>query len=300
MKCIKTALFAGILSLVFLLTVPTNPAAWAASGTLWQIPGSISVNEAGFRLEAPSNISDRAVKVSAEALDPSKLPPAEDFFVTRAVNIEMFNVDKVNLNWLAKPVRLVFSFDGIDHKRASRLNTSQPLGYFRIGYCAAGDSNWVELPSQVFWNGIKGAVEAETTRGTGRYALLWSYQPGTQLSPIARGIRLMVNNVVVQSELPPYINGGRTMVPLRVVAENLGARVEWDAAEKRIDLIRNVDKIQLWIDKQTARVKGETLLLVVPPEIKGERTFVPLRFAAEALGATVTWDDLTQTAGITR
>ena len=48
------------------------------------------------------------------------------------------------------------------------------------------------------------------------------------------------------------------MVPLRVIAENLGARVEWDAAEKRIDLVRNVDKIQLWIVSRlpwsTARV----------------------------------------------
>lgn len=297
MKNIKTALLLGVLSLALLLT---GRPVWAASGALWQIPGSISVDEAGFRLEAPANISDRSVKVSVDALDSNKLPPTEDFFVTRAVNIEMINVDKVDLNWLAKPVRLIFSFDGIDHKRASRLDTSLPPGFFRIGYCAAGESDWVELPSQVFWNGIKGAVEAETTRGTGRYALLWSYQPGAQLSPIARGIRLMVNNVVVQSEPPPYINGGRTMVPLRVVAENLGARVEWSAAENRIDLVRNVDKIQLWIGKQTARVKGESLLLDVPPEIKGERTFVPLRFVAEALGAAVAWDETTQTAGITR
>ncbi len=293
-KNIKTALLLG----VFLVLLLTGQPAWAASATLWQIPGSLSLDEAGFRLEAPANISDRAVKVSVEALDSSKTPPTDDYFITRAVSIEMVNVDRVNLNWLSKPVRLVFSFDGIDHKRASQLNTGLSLGYFRIGYCAPGESNWVELPSQVFWNGIKGVVEAEATQGTGRYALLWSYQPGAQLSPIAKGIRLMVNNIVVHSELPPYINGGRTMVPLRVVAENLGARVEWDAAEKRIDLVRNVDKIQLWIGKQVALVNGKSLLLDVPPEIKGERTFVPLRFVAEALGAKVSWDEVTQTAGI--
>lgn len=90
------------------------------------------------------------------------------------------------------------------------------------------------------------------------------------------------------------------MVPLRVVAENLGARVEWVAAENRIDLVRNVDKIQLWIGKQVTRVNGKSLLLDVPPEIKGERTFVPLRFVAEALGAKVSWDEVTQTAGVIR
>jgi hypothetical protein len=42
------------------------------------------------------------------------------------------------------------------------------------------------------------------------------------------------------------------------------------------------------------------LLLDVPPEIKGERTFVPLRFVAEALGAKVSWDEVTQTAGVIR
>ena len=296
MKNIKIPLLLGVLLALLLTSLP----AWAASTTVWQNPDSLSVDEAGFRLETPATISDRAVKVSVELLDSSKIPPTDEFFVTRAVNIEMVNVDKVVVNWLSKPARLVFSFDGIDHKTASRLNTGLSLGYFRIGYCGPGENNWVELPSQVFWNGSKGAVEAETTRGAGRYALLWSDQPGAQLSPIAGGIRLMVNNVPVQSELPPYINGGRTMVPLRVVAENLGARVEWVGSENRIDLVKNVDKVQLWIGKQVALVNGQSLLLDVPPQITGERTFVPLRFVAEALGAKVSWDELTQTAKVLR
>lgn len=70
-KNIKTALLLG----VFLVLLLTGQPAWAASATLWQIPGSLSLDEAGFRLEAPANISDRAVKVSVEALDSSKTPP---------------------------------------------------------------------------------------------------------------------------------------------------------------------------------------------------------------------------------
>ena len=64
----------------FLVLLLTGQPAWAASATLWQIPGSLSLDEAGFRLEAPANISDRAVKVSVEALDSSKTPHRRLFY----------------------------------------------------------------------------------------------------------------------------------------------------------------------------------------------------------------------------
>jgi hypothetical protein len=40
----------------------------------------------------------------------------------------------------------------------------------------------------------------------------------------------VVNGTVMTLDAPPYIKNGRTMVPLRVIAEGLGATVEWDPA----------------------------------------------------------------------
>lgn len=289
-----------IISILMMLAVSAvcSPA-WASSVTLWHFPETISIEEAGFRLEAPADLSSRAVSATVTASDYSKIIPVDEFFVTSAVDIRMLDVKRTSMDYLAKPVRLVFSFNDIDFKRASRLNTSLSIGHFRIGYWDEAENNWVELPSQIFWNGVNGAVEAETNRGSGRYALIWSYQEGTQLSPSAEeGIRIMVNLVTIRPDAAPYIKDGRTMVPFRVIAENLDAHVNWIASEKRIDLIRNTDKLQLWIGQPEALMNNDNFTLDVAPEIVNGRTFVPLRFVAEALGAKATWDSLTRTVKI--
>lgn len=86
------------------------------------------------------------------------------------------------------------------------------------------------------------------------------------------------------------------MVPLRAIAEKLGGRMEWVGSENRIDLARNMEKVSLWIGKTEAMKDKQSLSLDVVPESVDGSTFVSLRFVAEALGAKVTWDDVTQTA----
>lgn len=275
--------------------------AFALPTTLWKLPQTITFDEAGFRLEAPAYISDRAVFTTVEALDYKKIVPNDNYFVVSAVDISMLSAERIDMKSLSKPVRQVFTFTYIDFKRASRLNTNLSTGHFRIGCWDAAENNWIELPSRVFWNGTNGVVEAETNRGSGKYALLWSYRDNVQLSQSAgEEIRIMVNLITVYPDVAPYIKDGRTMVPLRVIAENLDARVDWTASEQRIDLVRNVDKIQLWIGETDALLNNNHLTLEAAPEITNSLTFVPLRFVAEALGATVTWDSVTRTANITK
>ncbi|NPV92511.1 MAG: copper amine oxidase N-terminal domain-containing protein [Firmicutes bacterium] len=47
-------------------------------------------------------------------------------------------------------------------------------------------------------------------------------------------IRLIVNGVEIQSDVPPQVINGRTMIPARALAEALGAKVEWDAAQRAV------------------------------------------------------------------
>lgn len=58
-------------------------------------------------------------------------------------------------------------------------------------------------------------------------------------------IRLVVNGREVQSDVPPQIIGGRTMVPLRAVAEALGADVKWDDAKQAVYVSGGKDKAAL-------------------------------------------------------
>ena len=96
-------------------------------------------------------------------------------------------------------------------------------------------------------------------------------------------------------------NAGRTLVPLRFIGEALGTEVEWVSATRQIVLTDTEKVIILWIDSHNTSVNGQTVQMDCPPRIMiNDRTFVPLRFISEVLGATVDWDEETQEIKITR
>ena len=81
----------------------------------------------------------------------------------------------------------------------------------------------------------------------------------------------------------PVIIDNRTMVPLRFIAEALGAEVSWNG-ETRTAIV-NLDDTTLYV------TIGElTLGMDVPAVIINERTMAPLRYISESLGAEVDWD----------
>ncbi|MCK5848695.1 MAG: copper amine oxidase N-terminal domain-containing protein [Caldisericia bacterium] len=109
-----------------------------------------------------------------------------------------------------------------------------------------------------------------------------------------------INGEEVILDEAPYINNGTTMVPLRFIGEAFNAEIEWFNIEKgRIEIRLGEDVIQLDIGKTIAYINDEEKVLTVPPEIKSGRTFVPIRFVSEALGAKIEWNGALQTITIT-
>jgi hypothetical protein len=103
---------------------------------------------------------------------------------------------------------------------------------------------------------------------------------------------------------PPVIKNGRTLVPIRAIIEALGGTLGWDAVAKKATVALGTKGIALWIGKGGATVNGVSTPIDaanpnVVPEIINGRTMLPLRFVAENLGATVSWDAGTQTITIT-
>lgn len=92
-------------------------------------------------------------------------------------------------------------------------------------------------------------------------------------------------------EAAPFLEGGRAMVPLRLIAEGLGAEVAWDAATETVT-VTGVGRpaVRLEVGKASATVNGKDVRLDMPPKVVAGRTFVPVRFIAENLGASVTWN----------
>ena len=100
-----------------------------------------------------------------------------------------------------------------------------------------------------------------------------------------------VDNEAVIYDAAPVIRNDRTLMPIRIITEALGGKVDWNGATKEVTLSINDKEIKMTIGK-TLEKYG------VAPVIIDGRTFVPVRFVADELGANVVWDDATKTVTI--
>lgn len=98
------------------------------------------------------------------------------------------------------------------------------------------------------------------------------------------------NGKIVKSDVSPYIQNERTMVPIRFISETLGYNVTWDNDKREVGVKGKDTEILLKVDSKNALVNGKEVKLDAPASIKKDRTFVPLRFVAENLKAEVKWD----------
>jgi hypothetical protein len=116
--------------------------------------------------------------------------------------------------------------------------------------------------------------------------------------------QMTVNGDRVAIDVAPQIVEGRTLLPIKWVAEPLGATVSWDAGDRRVTVSLGSTTIELWIGKSQARVNGKPVAIdpqnakVVPLIVSG-RTMLPVRFVSEQLGADVGWDGSTRTVTVT-
>lgn len=111
----------------------------------------------------------------------------------------------------------------------------------------------------------------------------------TALGNDPRAIRVFVNGAALDMDVPPVVISGRTLVPLRAIFEALGAEVSWNQATQTASARWANGILDLPIGQPAARLNGTERPLDVPALIIQNRTMVPLRFVAEALGAQVGW-----------
>lgn len=110
---------------------------------------------------------------------------------------------------------------------------------------------------------------------------------------------VLVDGRALDFDAPPRVIDGRTLVPMRAIFEALGAEVLWDSATRTVTGIRGATTVTLSIGSTQALLSGQPATLDVPAQIFAGRTFVPLRFVGEALGADVVWDDAAGAVRIT-
>lgn len=109
-----------------------------------------------------------------------------------------------------------------------------------------------------------------------------------------------LNGATKTMDVAPIIRNSRTMLPVRYVAEALGAEIAWDGTTSTATLKTADTEIKITVGAATATVNGQAVTLDSPAFIENDRTYMPVRFVAETLGGTVAWDGATSTATITK
>jgi hypothetical protein len=183
------------------------------------------------------------------------------------------------------------------------LYQNQPIGNIITINSSGSKEITVEVATtQKMPVGAKGAIQigvkAEGSTDATKQEVLFSFVLTKQITML-----LKQNSTTVQLsdqdpvtlEVAPYIQGGRTFVPLRFVGESFGARVDWIPSEKKIVYTLRGQEIVLWVNQTRLISNGIEKEMDSPPELKPPgRTFVPLRIISEELGAKVEWNEISR------
>lgn len=106
-------------------------------------------------------------------------------------------------------------------------------------------------------------------------------------------VKIYVNGKFVKSDQPPLIFENRTFVPVRVIAEGLGAKVEYHREDMTVTIEKHHTSILLAIGDDTAwysdEVKAGPVPIDAPAFIKNNRTYLPLRAISELFYMDVNW-----------
>ena len=133
--------------------------------------------------------------------------------------------------------------------------------------------------------------------------------PPTVITLTIGDVNATVNGKSVVNDVAPMVINDRTMLPIRFIAEALGATVGWDEGSQKVSVKSTNAHISIKIGEKSAEVAVkktpdympiESVKLDSPAFIENDRTYLPLRFVAENLGAEVQWDGATQTITITK
>ncbi|MGO4886908.1 stalk domain-containing protein [Anaerobacillus sp. MEB173] len=94
------------------------------------------------------------------------------------------------------------------------------------------------------------------------------------------------------------LSESRTIVPMRAIFEELGATVQWNSADRTVTAYKDMITVTLKIGSKQSFVNENAISIDVPAQIVKGKTYVPLRFVSDALGADVHWDKNLRTVTI--
>lgn len=153
---------------------------------------------------------------------------------------------------------------------------------------------------------VKGGQKAENPVMKSDAHTMMSITPKTNMQSVSSasaavilkiGSRnMLVGDTKVPLDAAPYIvvPGDRTVVPIRAIADAFGAETDWNQAERTVTVKKDDTTVVLTIDKMAYSVNDAEKQSDIAPVIVNDRTMVPLRIVAKAIGEKVYWENQNQ------
>lgn len=147
--------------------------------------------------------------------------------------------------------------------------------------------NWKKLLLTTLALGLLGA-----TTVYGEQVKMDLFYNGKHHAYAAKEVKIEIDGkAMVPKDMPAVIIDGRTMLPMRQIAQELGCEVNWNEAAKQIYVMRGSDIIVFTVDSKTGYKNGKEFTMDVPATIVNDRTMLPVRALADALHLNIKWDD---------
>lgn len=147
--------------------------------------------------------------------------------------------------------------------------------------------NWRKLLLTTLALGLLGA-----TTVYGEQVQMDLFYNGKHHAYAAKEVKIEIDGKeMVPKDMPAVIIDGRTMLPMRQIAQELGCEVNWNEAAKQIYVMRGSDIIVFTVDSKTGYENGKEFTMDVPATIVNDRTMLPVRALADALHLNIKWDD---------
>lgn len=102
-------------------------------------------------------------------------------------------------------------------------------------------------------------------------------------------VDIEVNGALIHTDSQVFVDEGVTFVPIRFVSEALGYNVYWNGNGNHVSVTDGKTSIDMTIGERQAYVNGKAKSLPQPPVIVNNRTYLPVRWICETLGAQVSW-----------
>ncbi|GEM_PF-3374631 len=206
------------------------------------------------------------------------------------------SVSEISLSWK----------DNANNETGFKIERKGTGGYTQVGTMGADVTNYID-PGLDPGTTYSYRVMAYNSAGDSPYSneVTVATLPGQIIVPtiikfFINSTTYYINNAAKTMDTVPVIVESRTLLPVRYVAEPLGADVKWDTAEQKATVILKGKVIEMWINNPVAKVNGvskyidpdnqEVKPIIIPPG----RTMLPLRFIAENLDCKVDWDETSQ------